>query len=247
MLETNEATMLTGVFHLHEQEARQVMTPIPAVVTVDIAEDVETALRRCIDERAHAAARDRGREPGPDPRRRPCELALAAAARWGPAAIDRAARARGADRAGDASRSTICSPTYSASARRSRSSSTSTGASPESSRSRTSSRRWSARSPTRPTRSRAMCAAAGRRLVCRAATCRLPTCATTASSCPTTSDAYNSIGGLVFSDLGRLPKRGDTVRVDGYELRVESVRENRIVAVRIRERHPPPGEREPRR
>ena len=25
--------MLTGVFHLHEQEARQVMTPIPAVVT----------------------------------------------------------------------------------------------------------------------------------------------------------------------------------------------------------------------
>ena len=49
MLETNEATMLSGVFHLHEQEARQVMTPIPAVVTVDIAEDVQTALRRCID------------------------------------------------------------------------------------------------------------------------------------------------------------------------------------------------------
>ena len=40
--------MLTGVFHLHEQEARQVMTPIPAVVTVDISEDVETALRRCV-------------------------------------------------------------------------------------------------------------------------------------------------------------------------------------------------------
>ena len=40
--------MLQGVFHLHEQEARQVMTPIPAVVTVDLSEDVETALRRCI-------------------------------------------------------------------------------------------------------------------------------------------------------------------------------------------------------
>ena len=40
--------MLTGVFHLHEQEARQVMTPIPAVVTVDISQDVETALRLCI-------------------------------------------------------------------------------------------------------------------------------------------------------------------------------------------------------
>src|SRR3712207_6913948 len=40
--------MLHGVFHLHEQEARNVMTPIPAVVTVDVSEDVETALRRCI-------------------------------------------------------------------------------------------------------------------------------------------------------------------------------------------------------
>ena len=47
-LDPGEAGMLQGVFHLHEQEARQVMTPIPAVVTVDISEDVETALRRCI-------------------------------------------------------------------------------------------------------------------------------------------------------------------------------------------------------
>ena len=46
MLEEGEATMLSGVFHLHEQEARQVMTPIPAVVTVDITDDVETVLRR---------------------------------------------------------------------------------------------------------------------------------------------------------------------------------------------------------
>ncbi len=41
--------MLSGVFHLHEQQARQVMTPIPAVVTVDVAENVETALRRMVD------------------------------------------------------------------------------------------------------------------------------------------------------------------------------------------------------
>ena len=40
--------MLTGVFHLHEQQARQVMTPITGVVTVDLSEDVETALRRCV-------------------------------------------------------------------------------------------------------------------------------------------------------------------------------------------------------
>src|SRR3954453_14316684 len=47
-LDPGEAGMPSGVFHLHEQEARQVMTPIPAVVTVDLAEDVETALRRAI-------------------------------------------------------------------------------------------------------------------------------------------------------------------------------------------------------
>src|SRR5207247_2142555 len=48
VLDPGEAGMLTGVFHLHEQEARQVMTPIPAVVTVDLSEDVETALRRAV-------------------------------------------------------------------------------------------------------------------------------------------------------------------------------------------------------
>jgi len=36
-IDPGEAGMLTGVFHLHEQEARQVMTPIPAVVTIDIS------------------------------------------------------------------------------------------------------------------------------------------------------------------------------------------------------------------
>ena len=50
---------------------------------------------------------------------------------------------------------------------------------------------------------------------------------------PVASDAFNSIGGYVFSELGRLPKRGDKILANGYELRVESVRENRIVAVRI--------------
>jgi CBS domain containing-hemolysin-like protein len=50
---------------------------------------------------------------------------------------------------------------------------------------------------------------------------------------PVSSDAFNSIGGYVFSELGRLPKRGDRILANGYEVRVESVRENRIVAVRI--------------
>src|SRR5215218_6468398 len=48
-LDPGEAGMLSGVFHLHEQEARQVMTPIPAVVTVDVSENAEIALRRCVD------------------------------------------------------------------------------------------------------------------------------------------------------------------------------------------------------
>jgi CBS domain containing-hemolysin-like protein len=50
---------------------------------------------------------------------------------------------------------------------------------------------------------------------------------------PVDTDAFNSIGGYVFSELGRLPKRGDVVSADGYTIRVESVRANRIVAVRI--------------
>ena len=50
---------------------------------------------------------------------------------------------------------------------------------------------------------------------------------------PVSSDAFNSIGGYVFSELGRLPKRGDRITANGYEIRVESVRENRILAVRI--------------
>jgi CBS domain containing-hemolysin-like protein len=55
---------------------------------------------------------------------------------------------------------------------------------------------------------------------------------------PVETDAYNSIGGYVFGELGRLPKRGDLINADGYEIRVESVRENRIEAVRI---HPKPA------
>jgi CBS domain containing-hemolysin-like protein len=34
-----------------------------------------------------------------------------------------------------------------------------------------------------------------------------------------------------------LPKRGDMVQVNGYSMRVESVRENRVEAVRIRDHH----------
>jgi CBS domain containing-hemolysin-like protein len=59
---------------------------------------------------------------------------------------------------------------------------------------------------------------------------------------PVDTDAYNSVGGFVFGELGRLPKRGDTVKFNGYSLRVESVRENRVEAVRIRQAGADTGE-----
>jgi CBS domain containing-hemolysin-like protein len=58
---------------------------------------------------------------------------------------------------------------------------------------------------------------------------------------PVDTDAYNSIGGYVFGELGRLPKRGDVITSDGYEIRVEAVRENRIEAVRIHKGSAPPS------
>jgi CBS domain containing-hemolysin-like protein len=57
---------------------------------------------------------------------------------------------------------------------------------------------------------------------------------------PVDSDAYNSVGGFVFAELGRLPRRGESVNADGFSIRVESVRDNRVEAVRIRERRPVP-------
>src|SRR5215210_4446829 len=47
-LDPGEAGMLSGVFHLHEQQAREVMTPIPAVVTVNADETVADGLQRCV-------------------------------------------------------------------------------------------------------------------------------------------------------------------------------------------------------
>jgi CBS domain containing-hemolysin-like protein len=51
---------------------------------------------------------------------------------------------------------------------------------------------------------------------------------------PFDPDAYNSVGGFVFHELGRLPKRGDQIDVNDYNIRVEAVRQNRVEAIRIR-------------
>jgi CBS domain containing-hemolysin-like protein len=47
-LDPEEALMLSGVFELHEQEARQVMTPIHRVATVSVSDDAQTASELCI-------------------------------------------------------------------------------------------------------------------------------------------------------------------------------------------------------
>jgi CBS domain containing-hemolysin-like protein len=47
------------------------------------------------------------------------------------------------------------------------------------------------------------------------------------------SDAFVSIGGLVTDRLGRLPLAGEEVDIDGWRVRVISVRERRVEAVRI--------------
>ncbi len=55
---------------------------------------------------------------------------------------------------------------------------------------------------------------------------------------PVDSDAYNSVGGFVFAEIGRLPRRGDTISSGDFSIRVESVHHNRVEAVRIRRARP---------
>lgn len=51
-------------------------------------------------------------------------------------------------------------------------------------------------------------------------------------------DTVTSVGGLVFTRLGRLPRTGDSVIAEGWELTVEATRGTRVVLVAI---EPAPG------
>ncbi|MGH8258552.1 MAG: transporter associated domain-containing protein, partial [Steroidobacteraceae bacterium] len=58
-------------------------------------------------------------------------------------------------------------------------------------------------------------------------------------------DGFDTVAGLVMSRLGRLPRRGETLAIDGLELRVVRADRRRIDALRVVSAHDviPPEER----
>jgi CBS domain containing-hemolysin-like protein len=238
-LEENEASMLSGVFHLHEQEARLVITPIPAVVTADVAEDVETALRRCVSSghtrlvvtEEENADRVRGfvhsnalaqllLSDGPSASIEPLVRDTVIVPETKP--LDdlladlqrqRTSLAVVVDEYGRTAGLVTVEDIIEEVV-------------------------GEIDDETDPA------GGAVRRLANGDWFVRGHVAVTDLDDygldLPVDTDAYNSVGGFVFAQLGRLPKRGDTISANGYSIRVESVRENRIEAVRIRERRPAP-------
>ncbi len=58
-------------------------------------------------------------------------------------------------------------------------------------------------------------------------------------------ETVTSVGGLVFTRLGRLPRTGDTVTVDGWLFTVEATQGTRVVLVAIERRPSRPSPRTP--
>jgi CBS domain containing-hemolysin-like protein len=243
-IDPGEAGMLTGVFHLHEQEARQVMTPIPAVVTIDSSQDVETALRLCVSS-GHTRLlvteeedRDRVRGlvhvselvrllmgEGPHTTVEPVVHDALIVPETKP--LDdlladlqrqRTSMAVVVDEygrvVGVVTVEDIIEEVVGEIA-----------------------------DETDPSTGEIRRLANGDWFV--RGHVAVTDLADYGLELPVDTDAYNSVGGFVFAQLGRLPRRGDTVTADGYSIRVESVSDNRIEAVRIRERRQVP-QREPR-
>jgi CBS domain containing-hemolysin-like protein len=234
-IDPGEAGMLTGVFHLHEQEARQVMTPIPAVVTIDFSQDVETALRLCVSS-GHTRLvvteeDDRDRVRG-----------LVHVSQLVQQLMQEGTHTPIAPIVHDALIVPETKPLDDLLA--------------DLQRQRTSMAVvvdeygrvvgvvtvediieevvGEIADETDPTSGEIRRLANGDWFV--RGHVAVTDLADYGLDLPVDSDAYNSVGGFVFAQLGRLPRRGDTVNADGYSIRVESVRDNRIEAVRIRER-----------
>ena len=234
-LDPGEAGMLHGVFHLHEQEARNVMTPIPAVVTVDLSEDVETALRRCISS-GHTRLlvtedENRDRVRGIVHSNQLARLLMTEGAQ---ASFESSIR--------DAPIVPETKPLDDLLADLQRTRSSMAVVIDEYGRVAgivtvediVEEVVGEIDDETDPAGGEIRRLANGDWYV------RGHVAVTDLSDhgleLPVDTDAYNSVGGFVFAELGRLPRRGDTVQADGYSIRVESVRENRVEAVRIRDR-----------
>jgi CBS domain containing-hemolysin-like protein len=232
-LDVGEANMLTGVFHLHEQEARQVMTPIPAVVTVDLSETVRDALQRCVDtghSRLVVTEDDnQDRVKGIVHVNQLVKLMMSEGYEAHFASLVRAAPIVPetkplddllADLQRERTEMAIVIDEYG---------------------------RTTGIVTTEDIIEEVVgeiddetdpAGGAVRRLANGDWFVRGHVAITDLEDyglhLAVDTDAYNSVGGFVFAELGRLPKRGDQVTADGYSIRVESVRENRIEAVRIR-------------
>ena len=237
-LDAGEAGMLTGVFHLHEQEARQIMTPAPAIVTVDLSEDVETALRRCV-----SSGHTRLVVTEDDNHDRVKGIVHANALAQLLLTDGTGATIEGLVREAPIVPETKALDDLLADLQRERTSlaivideygRTAGIVTVEDIIEEVVGEIDDETDPL---------GGAVRRLGNGDWFVRghvaIADLADYGLELPVDSDAYNSVGGFVFGELGRLPKRGDTIRHNGYSIRVESVRENRIEAVRIRERPAP--------
>jgi magnesium and cobalt exporter, CNNM family len=234
-LDVGEASMLTGVFHLHEQEARNVMTPIPAVVTVDLSDTVEVALRLCVST-GHSrlvVTEDHNQDhvKGIVHVNQLVKLMMNKGMEAHFGDLVRAAPIVPetkplddllADLQRERTELAIVIDEYGRTAGIVTIEDIIEEVVGEIS------------DETDPAGGAVRRLANGDWFVRgHVAVSDLPDYGL---ELPVDTDAYNSVGGFVFAQLGRLPKRGDTITANGYSIRVESVRQNRIEAVRIRER-----------